>query len=105
MQHPSQNKRRAAALPRGAGQFQQRFCALLRPRRLAQKLRAAKGRKQRQDTKLSPCELILGTVYHYAQEHGTAQQHMAEANGVTISGAQVSKRRQQLGSEIFEWIL
>lgn len=104
MQHPSPTKQRAAA-PLGTGQFQQRFGAMLRPRRLAQKLRAAKGRKQRQDTKLSPCGLILGTVYHYAQEHGTAQQHMAEVTGVTISGAQVSKRRQQLGSEIFEWIL
>jgi len=105
MQSPSQHNQRVVTAPLGTGEFYQRFRALLSPRRLGQKLRASRKRKQRRDTKLSPFQLIVGTVYHSLQDQGPAQQHIAEATGVTISGAQVSKRRQQMGSEIFEWIL
>jgi hypothetical protein len=47
----------------------------------------------------------MGTVYHYFHENGTVQQHIADLTGVKISATQISERRQQLGTEIFEWIL
>lgn len=81
------------------------FCAQVSPQCLGARLRQIRRRKQRADIRLSSAGLIMGLVYHHLRGAGLAAVHVAQVTRAKVSGSRISQRAQELGMDIFEWVM